>query len=238
MTDLLELILNNFSVDDIISYAAQDIKHYRTGSEDLSALEKITKKSFSKQEQTDKKEKITEETSKSLPKEDSLANISYELFIPVSGLESYTEIDMTLTITEKRKSLEIELEKGKNKATLEIEKAIKENSAYSIMFSYDKKRQGYFVRYETKEYKKRIDKARQDFTNTLDKSLEILPKSLMGGVLGFTYLGSGKMTRREDLFGAKALMVDVHEAIHTPDEYETRVLTSWMLKMEKPKYKR
>ena len=88
------------------------------------------------------------------------------------------------------------------------------------------------------EYTKRLALARQDFTNMLDKSLEILPRSLMGGVLGFTYLGSGKMARRDDLFGDMALMVDVHEAIHTPDEYETRVLTDWILRMEKPKYKR
>jgi len=67
--------------------------------------------------------------------------------------------------------------------------------------------------------------------------LDILPKSIMGGVLGFTYLESGKMTRRDDLFGDMAMLVDVHEAIHTPDEYETRVLTDWMLIREKPKYK-
>ena len=59
----------------------------------------------------------------------------------------------------------------------------------------------------------------------------------MGGVLGFTYLSSGKMARRDDLFGDMAKMVDVHEAIHTPDEYETRVLTDWMLKKERPRYK-
>jgi hypothetical protein len=88
------------------------------------------------------------------------------------------------------------------------------------------------------EYKDRIEKARQDFTFHLDKFLDILPKSIMGGVLGFTYLGSGKMTRRADLFGDMALLVDVHEAIHTPDEYETRVLTDWILRMETPKYKK
>ena len=60
----------------------------------------------------------------------------------------------------------------------------------------------------------------------------------MGGILGFTYLGENFMARRDDLVGDMAKMVDVHEAIHTPDEYETRVLTSWMLSREKMKYKR
>ena len=78
----------------------------------------------------------------------------------------------------------------------------------------------------------------QDFTHRVDKSLTLLPKSLMGGVLGFTYLGENFMARRDDLIGDTARMVDIHEAIHTPDEYETRILTEWMLKREMPKYKR
>ena len=78
----------------------------------------------------------------------------------------------------------------------------------------------------------------QDFTNRVDKSLTLLPKSLMGGVLGFTYLGENFMARRDDLIGDTARMVDIHEAIHTPDEYETRILTDWMLKREMVKYKR
>jgi hypothetical protein len=54
----------------------------------------------------------------------------------------------------------------------------------------------------------------------------------MGGILGFTYLGQNKMALRDDLVGDKE-MVDVHESIHTPDEYETRILTDWIL-MKKP----
>ncbi|MBD3164295.1 hypothetical protein GF323_03780 [Candidatus Woesearchaeota archaeon] len=50
-------------------------------------------------------------------------------------------------------------------------------------------------------------------------------------------MGAEKWRAAVDLFGDTALMVDVHEAIHTPNEYETRVLTDWMLKRERPKYK-
>ena len=53
---------------------------------------------------------------------------------------------------------------------------------------------------------------------------------MMGrGLLGYTILGWGYQVVRDDLVGAKKEMVDLHEAIHTPDEYETRVITDWML---------
>ena len=68
------------------------------------------------------------------------------------------------------------------------------------------------------------------------KWLNILPESVMGGVLGFTYLGENFMGRRADLTGSTARMVDIHESIHTPDEYETRILTSWIMEKARPKY--
>ncbi|MBI2646955.1 hypothetical protein HYW99_00590 [Candidatus Woesearchaeota archaeon] len=72
--------------------------------------------------------------------------------------------------------------------------------------------------------------SKEDMSNRVPlKWLNILPETFMGGVLGFTYLGENFMTRRADLTGQTARMVDIHESIHTPDEYETRVLTSWIM---------
>ncbi len=68
------------------------------------------------------------------------------------------------------------------------------------------------------------------------KWLNILPETMMGGVLGFTYIGDHSMGRRADLAGSTARMVDIHESIHTPDEYETRVLTSWIMEKVKGRY--
>lgn len=68
------------------------------------------------------------------------------------------------------------------------------------------------------------------------KWLNILPESVMGGVLGFTYLGENFMARRADLAGEMARMVDIHESIHTPNEYETRVLTRWIMEKAKSRY--
>lgn len=68
------------------------------------------------------------------------------------------------------------------------------------------------------------------------KHVSRLPVTMMGGILGFTYLGAGQMTLRDDLVGERSREVDVHESIHTPDEYETRVLTRWILTKESNTY--
>ena len=86
-------------------------------------------------------------------------------------------------------------------------------------------------------YLNRRMKALRDFTDRVPgKFMNILPKSIMGGILGFTYLGNNSITRREDLSGDFAYEVDVHECIHTPDEYETRRITEWMMSEETDGY--
>lgn len=85
------------------------------------------------------------------------------------------------------------------------------------------------------KYKKRREESIQDFSDRVPgKFVHVFPHSIMGGVLGFTYLGENFMGKREDMVGNK--MVDVHESIHTDNEYETRVLTDWILSREKDKY--
>ena len=81
-----------------------------------------------------------------------------------------------------------------------------------------------------RDYSNEIESKKRDFTHNVPmKSVTKFPLSLMGGVLGFTYLGENFMGLRDDLHGEVANEVEVHEAIHTPDEYETRVITKWML---------
>lgn len=94
------------------------------------------------------------------------------------------------------------------------------------------------LNYQLRDYTTQREEAFQDFTNRVDKILNLLPKSIMGGVLGYTYLASNFMARREDLIGDTAKMFDVHEAIHTHDEYETRILTDWMLSRKEQQYHR
>jgi len=92
-------------------------------------------------------------------------------------------------------------------------------------------------RQQLKHYMKKHIEDKEDMANRVPlKWLNILPESMMGGILGFTYLGENFMGRRADLTGKTARMVDIHESIHTPDEYETRVLTSWIMEKARSKY--
>ena len=90
----------------------------------------------------------------------------------------------------------------------------------------------------TGTYLDRRIEAMHDFTDRVPgKHLHTFPSSGNEGLFGFTYLGDVHAWRRDDLIGTEfAKMVDVHESIHTPDEYETRRITEWMMEKEKSKY--
>lgn len=141
---------------------------------------------------------------------------------------------------ENQQKLTFEADNQKYSFEILKEKEVPDKQPYQLDITYEsnKTEERLEVKYNLRDYPSERENALQDFTNRLDKTLHIIPKSIMGGVLGYTYLGENFMARRDDLTGDKALMVDVHEAIHTPDEYETRVLTDWMLTRERMRYKR
>lgn len=120
------------------------------------------------------------------------------------------------------------------------EKPVPEPLPYTLQLTYarDDTEESLSLNYQLRDYPNEREEKLQDFSNRVDKSLTILPKALMPGVLGFTYLGENFMARRDDLVGETARMVDIHESIHTPDEYETRVLTDWIMSRERMKYKK
>ena len=112
---------------------------------------------------------------------------------------------------------------------------------YSVKINYEdnyaEERLTITYKQQLKNYIKKHVEDKEDMTNRVPlKWLNILPETMMGGVLGFTYLGENFMGRRADLTGKTARMVDIHESIHTPDEYETRVLTSWIMEKTRSKY--
>ncbi len=112
---------------------------------------------------------------------------------------------------------------------------------YSILITYEdnyaEERLTITYRKHLRNYVQKHIENKEDMTNRVPlKWLNILPENVMGGVLGFTYLGENFMARRADLTGKTARMVDIHESIHTPDEYETRVLTSWIMEKSRGKY--
>jgi len=125
--------------------------------------------------------------------------------------------------------------------SIKRKKDIVENKSYSIKIAYE---DNYEQERLTINYKSAIraylDKREQALTDFSDrvpgKNVHIFSESQMPGVLGFTYLGDNYMALRADLTGDLKKMVDIHESIHTPDEYETRVLTDWIMSKEKMKY--
>lgn len=71
---------------------------------------------------------------------------------------------------------------------------------------------------------------RNDFSRNIPlKSVEFDSHLLQAGIYGMTYLASSHTTRDRFLMPEKARETDVHECIHTDWEYETRLLTQWIL---------
>lgn len=102
---------------------------------------------------------------------------------------------------------------------------------------YGEERLSITYRQQLDKYMKRHAQSKEDMSERVPlKWVNVLPETMMGGVLGFTYIGDPSMGRRADLTGWMARMVDIHESIHTPDEYETRVLTSWIMEKARGKY--
>ena len=111
--------------------------------------------------------------------------------------------------------------------------------SFKIIYENDYSEERLKITYkqQLKGYMKRHIEDKEDMASRVPlKWLNILPETMMGGVLGFTYLGENFMGRRADLTGKTARMVDIHESIHTPDEYETRILTSWIMEKARSRY--
>lgn len=145
----------------------------------------------------------------------------------------------------RNEKLSVKIRKGGKEiysAESNSQKELKDRVApYGISISYEdrygEERLTITYRQQLKNYMKKHIESREDMTNMVPlKWLNIFPESMMGGILGFTYLGENFMGRRADLTGKTARMVDIHESIHTPDEYETRILTSWIMEKAIPKY--
>ena len=182
-----------------------------------------------------------EEVLSQLKQNDSEKDFSVDIKKEREKIEKAQSLVIKYNENQSQQKLTIETDDGKQKYSFDIVKEkTKGEKPYELSIVYENKSgaESLKVNYNLRDYPIERELALQDFTNQLDKTLHIMPKSIMGGVLGYTYLGENFMARRDDLTGDMAKMVDVHEAIHTPDEYETRVLTSWMLKMERGKYKR
>ena len=101
----------------------------------------------------------------------------------------------------------------------------------------------YYIGYKptARDYMKEFVRNLSDFTNLIpNKRLEKRQPNQMDGAYGFTYAPPALdyICLDSTLVGKFKEEVDVHESIHTEDEYETRVLSRWMVEnKEKDRYR-
>lgn len=143
------------------------------------------------------------------------------------------EIDFSLYYIENEKTDILKIETKDLDLQITYHK-VERNPTYELQGFYESTHERYYT--FGRDYGSERMMSLMDFTNRVDKIINKLPINIMGGILGFTYLFDNHMTIRDDLFGRRKLEVEVHEAIHTTDEYETRRLHEWMLDFKKPKY--
>lgn len=80
-------------------------------------------------------------------------------------------------------------------------------------------------------YISRWETDRRDFSKLAPgKKVQVL--DLPHGLYGYTFLHRNEMVISSKVVEPFKYEVDVHESIHTPDEYETRAITAWMLQEE------
>ncbi|MBD3249593.1 hypothetical protein GF336_06120 [Candidatus Woesearchaeota archaeon] len=81
------------------------------------------------------------------------------------------------------------------------------------------------------------EKKKQDFTHSVpDKRME--KERLPSGLYGYTFLGLDYMAINDNLDPEQSYKTQVHEAIHTEDEYETRQLEKWMFEIDEEKIRK
>ncbi len=108
----------------------------------------------------------------------------------------------------------------------------------------EKEREGSKSRYTARlSYFHRFREERRDITRFLPATtLQTFPRQGNERLYGWTHRQKdGIIHVREDLQGEKRIETIIHESIHTPDEYETRRLTEWIMESMFPKeekYKR
>ena len=208
----------------------------KINADDFRKLEVMLSKSF------DEKTEI-----KKVASFDRLAGTYSINFFKEKILRTTEKLSITFNYEENNSEemTSVSVKKGENEIYSAVQAIKKPNSdkvvPYSIKIVYenDYSMESLSIVYsrQNKSYMQQHIEDKHDTTKFVPlKFVNILPETMMGGVLGFTYLGNHSMGRRADLTGSMARMVDIHESIHTPDEYETRCLTQWIMSKEKSKY--
>ena len=258
--------MNELLIKDILKYIvplrSKDKRDFAKEEAELCFLESLVKKLEKEPKEAKRRRRVSKDTALeeilkvTEEKETKQKHADYSLRIEREAenkaLQGYSvSIKYHEDDSEERIDIEVKPDKAKKEQgeedyafSLAREKARSERKkGYSIDIQYDGayKKEHVTINYNIPllNYEEKQEINKQDFSNLAsNKWVDVFPESLMGGVLGFTYLGDNYQALRADmLYSPLGKMVDLHEAIHTPDEHETRVLTEWMLDVKKPAYK-
>ncbi|HLD86976.1 MAG TPA: hypothetical protein VJB12_02845, partial [Candidatus Nanoarchaeia archaeon] len=171
---------------------------------------------------------------------------NYSVSVKYHSTDEEDRIDVSIAIDEQSESETIirstskHIQRKDYSFTISRKKEIMERKGYEVhaTYLYSKGQEEAAVEYRAKSYAERLNDQKGDFSERVPfKVLHMKPKNQMGGALGYTFLGESYMAMRDDLQGELKREVDIHESIHTPNEYETRVLTWWMMQKPKIEYK-
>ena len=244
--ELLSTLLNYIvpSINSRINFQNQQ----HSDLEDFVAMPKFSANDFQQLERI-----LISHSEKNVKISKRVRTNSFDVFHEINMSRKKTEAEITsavesISITYEENSrtekLKVTVRKSGRDYSGEIVTEKKEDSGFvpyklkiNYTQNYEQERLSFSYMQQLSGYIKEHIKSKEDMTNRVPlKWLNILPETMMGGILGFTYLGENFMGRRADLTGKTARMVDIHESIHTPDEYETRVLTSWIMEKIRSRY--
>ena len=169
----------------------------------------------------------------------------YSVSVKYSSTDEEDRLDVSIAFNEEQQSETIIRSRSTNSQRKDYSFVISrkreamERKGYEVhaSYSYSKGQEEVQVEYRLKNYGERLLEQKGDFSERVPfKVLHMKPKNQMGGALGYTFLGESYMAMRDDLQGDLKKEVDIHESIHTPNEYETICLTRWIMEKPKPKY--
>ncbi len=219
----VDVIRNKKKDEEFFKKIIKEIKEKNEEKNKKEEIEKIIKKQkeISEEEPKSKKEDIEIEYGHVLDEENDKETI---LLKYNSKNKKENKTDYILPFIE---SLSFTYSRNKNHETLDIYYQDTAGNEYKVRIDYS---------IPFGNYMQKLEESRQDFTNLApNKWVEKMP--LSPGFYGFTYLGEQWMGVNDNLLPAQNFKTQLHEAIHTDNEYETRLITDWMLSREKPKYR-
>ena len=182
-------------IKDIIKYIVPPSNISKDTAKE-SRLEEEVMKSKEKIKQPENMELFEQVLAQLMENKDS--NFSFSFKKDKEEVREATSFVINYQENEREEGLDVEGEDEDGKKysfSVVKERLVPDIKPYQLNIFYKNNRdeERLDINYSIRDYPAEREEALQDFTNRADKSLHIMPKSIMGGILGFTYLGENFM---------------------------------------------